>query len=637
MLNISKKRNHGLVISIIFLLSFGYNNICASGEVKYVNNGVLTINSEKIVYKYNGIESGEKEIKGWKEETKTMDKSIQLSQEILQALFGDSKNGNLDFNYLINSEVITVLGRGINNLIGKNILFTGTNTRINISNTELNLGSVTQGSNSVFAMMGINLTNYDTLFKNSGITTINTDYILFTGNRIYNKNNVLLFYNHDNSTLNLNGKNIAIESNDITSSKGIFLVGNSGTMTFGSESTEVLIFNNKVGGGDSTYLFYNHNNSELNLNGKYIIIKSNDITSSSKEAYLFYNSGAITFGSESTETLTFSENKVKGENNNAFLFYNHNNSELNLNGKKISLESNTITSLLGVTHLFGNSGTITFGSESTETLIFNNKVSGKGIVSLFFNNGLTLNLNGKKISLESNTITSLGKRAHLFGNFGTTTLGSESTEALVFNNNVVNGENHIYLFYNESTLNLNGKNISITNNTISPAFKFDDNEGHKYSVIFENKKTLNIGLYGDNPSFTLANNGMTENSNDKRVIGIAMITSDRNGPQLNFKNNSNTEAKITLEHDIRSFYFDNSDKKFKTNNDNINSTITFKNSEGNNNGSFSINLGTNLIEANTINIEANTTLLLTINGSELIGSLKGVGNSPKLNIVKIRY
>ena len=158
-----------------------------------------------------------------------------------------------------------------------------------------------------------------------------------------------------------------------------------------------------------------------------------------------------------------------------------------------------------------------------------------------------------------------------------------------------------------SILNINGSNISIRNNTIS---KYKD---ENYYAIY-NAGTMNINLYynnDNNPTFEISGNKTTKA--DKKLTEDIYLGEDS---KLNFINNSNKKAIIKLGNGIKG-----------------KGSVTFKNNDNNENGSFK--LKNTYIEANNINIESNVTLLLSINSEGLIGGLKGYyydSNNQKNNL-----
>ena len=254
-----------------------------------------------------------------------------------------------------------------------------------------------------------------------------------------------------------------------------------------------------------------------------------------------------------------------------------------------------------------NYGTLTLGSDKTERIIIkNNSIEGGNDVCLFYNPySFSTTINSKNIiDISNNILSSKEENSYLFYNYGTLTLGSDKTETIRIEGNNIEGKNYNSLLFNitESTLNINGSNISIKNNTISG----DENEN--YYAIY-NYGIININLYGNKPIFKMSGNRAAEA--DKKLT--ADIYLDDIDSELNFINNSNKKAIIKLGNCI-------GDKGF----------VTFKNSENNKNGSFKVE--NTYIEANEINIESNVTLLLTINSEGLLGGLKGSGNNPKLNI-----
>lgn len=283
--------------------------------------------------------------------------------------------------------------------------------------------------------------------------------------------------------------------------------------------------------------------------------------------------------------------------------------------------------------LFENQSRIFIKKLRTSFLFVGNRIySDKDAILLY--NGDTFSVNSKAMIFEDNNLEtsdegvatliynagSMTFDPNTMKNLGIITPGSDPMEILAINNNKIKSQNISGIIMNLGSLTLSGKVITIMNNDITPTFKFDTNSDDKYSFIIGNAKTMNINLYGDNPSFILANNKMTEGSDGKGVIGII------NSSEVNFTNYSNSEAKVILGHDIRD------------DGDNI-SIVNFRNGtkeDGSNyTGSFYTNLGTNTTEANTISIETNMTLFLTMNkGKDIINGLKGVGSNSKLHIVE---
>ena len=213
---------------------------------------------------------------------------------------------------------------------------------------------------------------------------------------------------------------------------------------------------------------------------------------------------------------------------------------------------------------------------------------------------------------------------------GTITLGSQITDKISINNNIINSDKYSYMFYNSKggTITFSGKNINIQNNEITPTFElsgFID----KYSISIYNEGKISINLYGENPSFGLSNNTTTGKTDN--VFGVLMINNNElPKPSIDFINNSNNTAKIKLHHDIRSFYISNDNDIYQKANE-INSVFVLKNEIGYN-GNFELEIGTSMIEVNEISIQSDTKFLFAINGSDLVGRLVGVGADSKLEI-----
>ena len=120
---------------------------------------------------------------------------------------------------------------------------------------------------------------------------------------------------------------------------------------------------------------------------------------------------------------------------------------------------------------------------------------------------------------------------------------------------------------------------------------------------------MNINLYSDNPTFEMSGNKALEEN--KKLIDIYLDDAS----ELNFINNSDNEATIKLGNGIKG-----------------KGSVTFKNNDDNENGSFKLELGRAGIEAKNINIESNVTLLLTINSKGILGGLKGYRRNLNLTI-----
>ena len=252
-----------------------------------VNDGYLTIKSNEITYKHNGI--GETEIKSWNEDTRQMDKPIQLSEEIINGYLLDGEKA-----LKINTEII----------LNEGLLITGDyiNKIYDIISITKD-GKLTIGNDSdkvpLFGIMGVNFdvnddTNRSYLLYNQGETIINTENTLILGNRLFFKNNFYLFFNY--KTLTINSKNIYIINNILNSTKNnSALFGNWGTSDLGSNKTETIrIEGNEIKGKYNSTLLYNNYSSILNINGSNILIKDNIISKyKNKNYYAIYNYGTI--------------------------------------------------------------------------------------------------------------------------------------------------------------------------------------------------------------------------------------------------------------------------------------------------------------------------------------------------------
>ena len=274
---------------------------------------------------------------------------------------------------------------------------------------------------------------------------------------------------------------------------------------------------------------------------------------------------------------------------------------------------------------------ITIGSSKTKTLsIIYNKIGKGKDNSLFFNSGGSIELDIFVFNNNVNSDNNISYSSLFYNQSGTMTLGSQITDKISINNNIINSDKYSYMFYNSKggTITFSGKNINIQNNEITPTFElsgFID----KYSISIYNEGKISINLYGKNPSFGLSNNTTTEKTDN--VFGVLMINNNElPKPSIDFINNSNNTAKIKLHHDIRSFYISNDNDIYQKANE-INSVFVLKNEIGHN-GSFELEIGTSMIEVNEISIQSDTKFLFAINGSDLVGRLVGVGADSKLEI-----
>ena len=154
--------------------------------------------------------------------------------------------------------------------------------------------------------------------------------------------------------------------------------------------------------------------------------------------------------------------------------------------------------------------------------------------------------------------------------------------------------------------------LKITSKGIT--YKYEDEE---YYAIYNEGTTININLYGNNPLFEVSKNkkgNIEQNIKQNEKLTADIYLKNKNS-ELNFINNSDNEATIKLGNGIKG-----------------KGSVTFKNNDDNENGSFEVELGSMGIEAKNINIRSNVTLLLSINIEGLIGGLKGYSNDSELNI-----
>ena len=233
---------------------------------------------------------------------------------------------------------------------------------------------------------------------------------------------------------------------------------------------------------------------------------------------------------------------------------------------------------------------------------FISKNEGEKGIALFYNNeNSSLTINSKNIYVSGNILNSTERYARLFYNTGILTLGSDKTDTITIENNEIKGECNNSLLYNYGIFNINASNISIKNNEISGCYFI-------YNAVY-NAGTMNINLYGNNPTFEISGNKAGEEN--KKLTADIFLDKDS---KLNFVNHSNNEATIILENGIKG-----------------KGSVIFKN-EDSKNGSFKLELGSASIEANEMNIESNVTLLLSINSEGLIGGLEGYDDDSELNI-----
>ena len=307
---------------------------------------------------------------------------------------------------------------------------------------------------------------------------------------------------------------------------------------------------------------------------------------------------------------------------------------IDINFGHIIFIANTVNYDRMNSHLYYNLfNSITIGSSETKTLsIIYNKIGKGKDNSLFFNSGGSIELNSRDIFVFNNNVNSDNNMSSslFYNQSGTMTLGSQITDKISINNNIINSDKYSYMFYNSKggTITFSGKNINIQDNEITPAFKLSDFID-KYSISIYNEGKISINLYGKNPSFGLFDNTTTGKTDN--VLGVLMINNNElPKPSIDFVNISNRTAKIKLHHDIRSFYISNDNNIYQKVNE-INSVFVLKNEIGYD-GNFELEIGTSMIEVNEISIQSNTKFLFAINGSDLVGRLVGVGADSKLEI-----
>lgn len=565
--------------------------ISLSGNCIYTSKSIassLSIYPDKVTYKDGNL--GEKEIKAWSEETKQMDKSIQLSQETIQALLGGTKVKTLKINNIIRNNFL-IFKSNENNITTydfKNSLFATLFTEENTGFTAEEDTVVrinTPQENSILAMTGIN--SMYVIFANCGETIVNTEYMLLFANRIFReKNNAFLFANNYGNTLTLNYRFMAVENIIIESlEEGADLFGNFGTMALGSQITEISVFSEIViRGKETSQLFFNKDICTLTLDGKTIIVRDIDIEVS-EEAYSINNNEIMNFGSQITEKLNFDNIKVVSDNKDAYFIHNGSNSALTLDGKSVVIKDINIKSPKQTTYLVYNRDTsynreprtaITFGSETTENLIFEKiNINGYDYSYLLYNLSETI-FNGKHIVIKDIDIKSLEKASFLIRNFRTITFGSKITEGIAIANINIDsssGTDYSCLISNFFVLNFNtNSTMIIADNTVTPKFTFNSNSEDKYSVIFENIGEININV---NSRFVLANNKIPENSNGAGIIDFLMVTFPTHiNPQLSFTNNFGKEETVIELETIVSSYSENG--VYYKNHNLINSILVFR-------------------------------------------------------------
>ena len=356
-----------------------------------VNDGYLTIKSNEITYKHNGI--GETEIKSWNEDTRQMDKPIQLSEEIIKSISeNDATEITLNYGYLLDGEKALKINTEI--ILNEGLLITGDyiNKIYDIISITKD-GKLTIGNDSdkvpLFGIMGVNFdvnddTNRSYLLYNQGETIINTENTLILGNRLFFKNNFYLFFNY--KTLTINSKNIYIINNILNSTKNnSALFGNWGTLDLGSNKTETIrIEGNEIKGKYNSTLLYNNYSSILNINGSNISIRNNTISKYKDENYYaIYNAGTM----------------------NINLYYNndYNNPTFEISGNKTTKADKKLTEDI----YLGEDSKLNFINNSNDEvkIKLENGIGGKGFITFENNDN---NENGsfklKNTYIEANNI-----------------------------------------------------------------------------------------------------------------------------------------------------------------------------------------------------------------------------------------
>lgn len=347
------------------------NKSYASYAMK-VPNGVLNIKQEGMVtYKHIGI--GETEIKDYSGQP------VKMPQEILYHI-PNSKGGekSLRFSYIVKDQEIDQ--RSLTNS-ENGVLFTGKNTKIKINAkiTELHSETCKKVSelfekayhidgdycepiseeakekyeksvklewgeyketvekfsednkvivrpterDSMFAMIGVDLMNDPVLFNSHGITDIDTNYIFFVGNRVHYRQEwkaIHLFSGGRTTNIGSANTKLLLVS-DILSEN----YGSCNPLTKDLQTMKELI-------NSKNSLFHSRTEFLMKLDGEYIIIRN----SNSK---VFNNDGTMIVGSEITKVLSITG--IKGEYISDLVF-NWVNSDINFNGRIISITNNDI-------------------------------------------------------------------------------------------------------------------------------------------------------------------------------------------------------------------------------------------------------------------------------------------------------
>ena len=433
---------------------------------------------------------------------------------------------------IINTENTLILYNKLSSNDDSSYLFKNGSSSITINSK--NIYSITINSKNIYISdneLSSTKEYYSILFYNYSTLTLGSDKterIIIKNNSIEGNNDVCLFYNTDDSSTTINSKNIIDISNNILSSKEevSYLFYNYGTLTLGSDETErIIIKNNSIEGNKYVYLFYNPYNFSTTINSKNIYISNNELSSTEGDSILF-NKGILKLGSDETEMLEIKENKLTGKKY-VCLFYNTGDSSIN-SKNIIDISNNILSSKERRSYLFDNSNILTLGSNKTERIIIkNNSIEGNNDIYLFYNTyNFSTTINSKNIiDISNNILSSKEEASYLFYNYGTLTLGSDKTETIRIEDNKIEGKNNYNsLLFNitESTLNINGSNISIKNNTISG----DENKNY-YAIC--NVGTMNINLYynnDNNPTFEISGNKTTKA--DKKLTAILIMKQQSN-------------------------------------------------------------------------------------------------------------
>ncbi len=321
------------------------------------DNGIITIKPEKITYKHDDIE--ETEIKSRNRNSRRGYRSIQLPQETIQTLFDGDEMGALSFKYLVKEKVFMQS----NNNIGGGVLLTGRFASFEIgedwffwllnrlNNNTINLlppikPVININSNqrdSVCAAIGVEAN--DALIENHGSMNIRIDYILFTANRIYSRNGgtTLLENGISSDILGLDSDFVIMRDNLINSeTNSAYLTRTSKLTRIGKTGAKIVdISNNTVRGIMNVKLIGNNANdvSILEVNGEYIYMTDNDISSTGVGVYLLKNSRETTIGAPNTRIVNISNNRVIGRSITSLVGVDR-KSVLTINGNSIYVMAN---------------------------------------------------------------------------------------------------------------------------------------------------------------------------------------------------------------------------------------------------------------------------------------------------------